>query len=268
MNFEELMDSYRNDDNYVIKKSNQDSNICYVFFSSHGLYKENNNIYVLKKVHDTNRYEWLSIFENHKISKNCKKAIFVRDIKKIFYIEGINKRIDSLEKLTLFLKTETEGMDVYLVGSSAGGYAAYIVSGFLNNVKRIYSFGGVVDLNEHTTYLEYLKTHKNRNVVEVVNSINQNAFIIHFCGSQNIESINGINIIQRLISDDRIAIVPLKSIEHAPRPTGRDIIKLLACSDKHLLKIKRKTNGKKEISNFSFSIINIGFLRATLYKIF
>lgn len=268
MTFDELMDSYRNDDNYIIKNSNQDSNVCYVFFSSHGLYKENNNIDVLKNVYDTNRYEWLSIFENQKISENCKKAIFVRDIKKIFYIEGINKRIDSLEKLALLLKTETEGMDVYLVGSSAEGYAAYIVSGFLNNVKRIYSFGGVVDLNEHSTYSDYLKTHKNRNVVEVVNSINQNAFTIHFCGSRNIESLNGINIIQRLISDDRISIVPLKSIEHAPRPTGKDIIKLLACSDKHLLKIKRKTNGKKEISNFSFSTINIGFLKAILHKIF
>ena len=268
MTFDKLMDSYRNDDNYLIKESNKDSNICYVFFSSHGLYKENNNINVLKNVHDTNRYEWLSLFENQKISKNCKKAIFVRDIKKIFYIEGINTRINSLENLALFLKKETEGMDVYLVGSSSGGYAAYIVSGYLNNVKRIYSFGGVVDLNEHTTYLEYLKTYKNRNVVEVVNSVKQNAFTIHFCGSQNKESLNGINTIQRLIPDDRLAIVPLKSIEHAPRPTGRDLIKLLTCSDKHLLKIKRKTSGKEEISNFSFSIINIGFLRAVLYKIF
>ena len=48
MTFDELMDLYRNDDNYITKNSNQNSNICYVFFSSHGLYKENNNIRVLK----------------------------------------------------------------------------------------------------------------------------------------------------------------------------------------------------------------------------
>lgn len=267
MTFEELMNSYRAEDNYVIKESNPDSNVCYIFFSSHGLYKENNNIDVLKNVHDSNRFEWLSIFNNPKIMLHCKKAIFVRDILKVFYLDGISKKNNSLEKLALFLKKETEGMDVYLVGSSAGGYAAYIVSNYLKNVKRIYSLGGIVDLKEHSTYLEYCSLHNNNGVTEVVNSINKEALIIHFCGSQNQESIKGMSIIHKLVSDDRLAIVPLKSNSHAPRPTGKDLIKLLTCSDKHLQKVKRKIGDRNEIGYFRFSVINIGFLKAIISKI-
>lgn len=267
MKFDELMDIYRNEDNFIIKESNKHSNNCFVFFSSHGLYKENENIEVLKNIHDTDRYEWLSLFSNHKVARCCKKAIFVRDIKKIFYLEGINNRVDSITKLAMFLKKETEGMDVYLIGSSAGGYAAYIISNYLQNVKRIYSLGGILDLNEHSTYLDYLKSHSSIGIKDVVDSINEESFIVHFCGSQNVESQRSIKILRSCLSSKKCAIVPLKSKGHAPRPSGDDLIKLLTCTDAHLEKIKKKTNGKEEISNYYFSIINIGFFSATLKKI-
>lgn len=267
MKFDELMDIYRNEDNFIIKESNKHSNNCFVFLSSHGLYKENGDIEVLKRMHDTNRYEWLSLFSNHKVAGCCKKAIFIRDIKKIFYLDGINNRLDSITKLAMFLKKETEGMNVYLIGSSAGGYAAYIISNYLQNVKRIYSLGGILDLNEHSTYLDYIKLKSNLGIKDVVDSINKESFVVHFCGSQNVESQKGIKLLRSCLSSKKCAIIPLKSTEHAPRPSGEDLIKLLTCSDKHLKRIKRKMRSKTEVGYFQFSIINLGIIKATINRI-
>ena len=55
--------------------------------------------------------------------------IFVRDMWKQWYINGINQKIDSVEKVIEFLRTETENMRVTTVGNSSGGYMATLESG-------------------------------------------------------------------------------------------------------------------------------------------
>ena len=46
------------------------------------------------------RYEW----ENISKDVNAKKLIFMRDIKKNWYQKGINKKINNINKIVLFLK--------------------------------------------------------------------------------------------------------------------------------------------------------------------
>lgn len=259
---DELVQLYYKDDNFLINHCSSNSNICCIFFSSLGLYKYN-DINDLKRVHDTDRYEWKSICDSKAVRSHYKKIIFVRDIGKVFYLQGINERINSINKLASFLIKETNGMKVYCVGSSAGGYIAYIISNYLKNVERIYSIGGVVDLNEHSTYLEYKKKNKNFHPIEVISAINKDSYVIHFCGSRNTESKRGVPIIKSISNQNKCIIIPLKSKEHAPRPSGADLIKLLVCDDRYLDKMSKKVSNKEEIGFYQFSVINIGFFRAT-----
>lgn len=264
---DDLINNYYIEDNFLIKEySLNNSNICYIFFSSLGIYKHN-DIDGLLYIHEHDKYEWKSLCENKTIIKHCKRIIFIRDIKKQFYLDGINKRINTIKKLALFLKKETNGLDVYLVGSSAGGYAAYIISNYLDNVKRIYSLGGVVDLKEHSTFLERQDINKHIDVDDLVTSINQKAFVIHCYGFNNQESLRGVAVLSRIIDGNKALFIPLNSKDHAPRPSGHDLIKLLTCTDEHLYSIKKQIIRKKSITFFRFSIINLGFFRAIIYGI-
>ncbi|MGD2183193.1 hypothetical protein [Lusitaniella coriacea] len=73
------------------------------------------------------------------------KVIFVRDVFKQWYLEGINSKIDSIESLVEFLKQETQGLKITCVGSSAGGYAATLF-GTLLEATRIFNFSGQFSL--------------------------------------------------------------------------------------------------------------------------
>ena len=120
-------------DNYKILSCNKKSKYCLVCFSSNGLKLENEN-----------RYEFQNITNNRKIRKFYNKIIFVRDVKKHFYIEGINSDINNLEKTIFFLQEKTEGLIVRTIGNSSGGFMAFLTSCNLKNVELCYSFSGVL----------------------------------------------------------------------------------------------------------------------------
>ena len=115
--------AYNEKANYLIEydDNNSDSGICAIYFSSHGIYYPNNEEQFRKRILEKNYYEWyrLRIPQAH-------KHIFVRDVFKQWYFTGINAKINTPEKLLLFLKKETEGYKTVCVGSSAGGYAAIL----------------------------------------------------------------------------------------------------------------------------------------------
>ena len=74
------------------------------------------------------------------------RNVFVRDVKKQWYLDGINSEINSIPKLVDFLKTLSEGMETVCVGNSAGGYAASLV-GSLMDANRVLNFSGQFELN-------------------------------------------------------------------------------------------------------------------------
>ena len=67
-----------------------DIKVCYIFFSSHGLYFPNTLEEFEEKVVKQNRFEWENIASSKEIRKVCGRAIFDRDIYKQYYVSVIN----------------------------------------------------------------------------------------------------------------------------------------------------------------------------------
>ena len=131
---------YINLPNYKIEYNNScKENICAIYFSSNDIYYPNNEEIFRKRIVEKNFFEWY----NTRI--NARKHIFVRDIFKQWYLEGINAELDSPEKIFEWLKVETEGYEVVTVGSSAGGYSA-VLYGSLLEAQKVIAFNAQFSL--------------------------------------------------------------------------------------------------------------------------
>lgn len=119
----------------------------FFFFSSNAIYYPNTREQFDETIIRNDRYEWENLASSESLVQNSGMHIFVRDIYKQWYVEGINTRINSIEKLLDYLKTLTEGYEVITVGNSAGGYMAVIAAGFLNALQ-CFNFAGQVSLEE------------------------------------------------------------------------------------------------------------------------
>jgi hypothetical protein len=136
--------TYQHELNYKIQYSTDefcDKSLCVIYFSSNEIYYPNSKESFEKSILKKDKYEW----QNSTI-KRAYKHIFVRDIQKQWYIEGINASINTPTQLLNLLLTETAGYTVYTIGSSAGGFAA-IVYGSLLHAKRVYAFNAQLNLN-------------------------------------------------------------------------------------------------------------------------
>ncbi|MFT3949347.1 MAG: hypothetical protein QM763_20455 [Agriterribacter sp.] len=136
-----IAEFYNNNPNYIIEYDHAVSKeYCVVYFSSNDLYYPNNEIAFTESVVNKNKFEWYKtrVGFGH-------KHIFLRDIKKQWYLTGINSNINSPEALFNFLKEETKGYKPILLGSSAGGFISVIL-GQLLNAERIYTFNGQFEI--------------------------------------------------------------------------------------------------------------------------
>ena len=132
---------YSNNDNYLIEyNALANENYCALYFSSNDLYYPNNELAFNEQLVKKNRYEWYGTRINY-----ASKHIFLRDVKKQWYLTGINATLDTPQKLSDFLKKETEGYKVIALGSSAGGFAS-VIHGQLLNAEKIYTFNGQYEI--------------------------------------------------------------------------------------------------------------------------
>lgn len=115
--------------------------ICTIYCSSNNIWYPNEEACFRRSFIENDYYEW----RKTRIA-NVQKEIWIRDIYKSWYVTGINRELDSIEKLISFLKEETVGYDVILIGSSAGGYLASLLSKPLKAVRSIV-FSAQFDLN-------------------------------------------------------------------------------------------------------------------------
>ncbi len=132
---------YNEQPNYLIEYNEEaKKKYCIVYFSSNEIYYPNTESVFVSDIVKKNRFEW------YRNRINCGyKHIFLRDIKKQWYLEGINSTLNSPEKLAEFLWEETAGYHTIMVGSSAGGFAAALF-GSMINAKRILVFNGQFEL--------------------------------------------------------------------------------------------------------------------------
>ena len=132
---------------------------CAIYFSGSGIFFPNTEEALEKAIIREDRYEWY----NHRIT-NAEKHIFVRDVAKQFYVNGINKKCNNLILLIEFLKQETKEYKIIAVGSSAGGYAATLIGSILN-AERIFCFSGFFSLNHISYDVWYLVGEKRNDVI-------------------------------------------------------------------------------------------------------
>ena len=140
-----IAEAYTQNPNYLIEFSAEtepDDQYCILYFSSNDIYYPNNVETFRAQILNKNKFEWYQT----RIKKG-KKHIFLRDIKKQWYLTGINHEINTIEKLAEFLRKETGGYKIIALGSSAGGFAAVLLGSMLN-AETLYTFNGQFMLND------------------------------------------------------------------------------------------------------------------------
>ena len=141
-----LIQAYEKD-NYYYVDTDADTNICYIFFSSNGLYYPNTEEVLREQIFEKDRYEWKWVAKNSSVYNRAGRVIFVRDIYKCWYSRGISHKVNTIDKVLELLKTLTEGYRVITVGSSAGGYMA-VLSAIKLNAEFCFNFSGQYHISE------------------------------------------------------------------------------------------------------------------------
>lgn len=135
-----VKDVYTNATNYHIDYDDSCSEyICAIYFSSNDIYYPNQEDIFRKRIIEKNFFEW------YHTRIRAHKHIFLRDVFKQWYLEGINAKLNTPEKVADWLEHETTGYRVVTVGSSAGGYAA-VLYGSLLNAERVIAFNAQFSL--------------------------------------------------------------------------------------------------------------------------
>ena len=135
---ENVVRAYNDLDNFQVIDNNSLEAIdaTVIYFSSNGLYYPNTRDNFINSVLVKNRFEWKS-----QGFINAKRLIFIRDIRKQWYIGGINKKNPDIESITSLISKYHESSQLICVGSSAGGYAA-VLFGCLLKASYVVSFNG------------------------------------------------------------------------------------------------------------------------------
>lgn len=136
---------YNNFENIEVEDIDASRNLCYIFFSSNGLYENNFEKFYMSMIEE-NRFEWKSIAEAVKKRKCVGRIIYIRDVYKRFYIHGINKELNTVSKVLDKLKDLTEGYKVITIGVSSGGYMA-TVAGVELGAESVFSISGQFDIS-------------------------------------------------------------------------------------------------------------------------
>lgn len=135
----EIVENAYSKQNYRILEHNG-GGYCVIYCSSNDIWYPNEEYAFRNAILEKNRYEWENIH-----SKLASKEIYIRDIYKSWYVTGINEKIDTIDKLVHFLKTEIGELPTILIGSSSGGYLASAL-GCILNAEYVIAFSAQFEL--------------------------------------------------------------------------------------------------------------------------
>ena len=208
----------------------------------------------------------MNISKCKEIRQKASKFIFIRDIYKNWCLEGINARLNSIEKLADFLKNEVAGKRVITVGSSAGGYMA-IALGCLLNATFIYAFSPQVSLDEydkfhHVKYLNQYRKDERGKWLSLRNMIEnyRDGDIFYFYPTRCAEDIAQYEIINS-IANEKLHIFGVKFAQHGTPIYGESVKKTLCMEAAQLITLCKKYNGK-EISRMRYMGDTSGWIKA------
>lgn len=135
-----LVEAYKGN-NYQCFDTGVDSDLCYIMFSSNGLYFPNTREIFEQEIQKKDRYEWKWVVRNSHIPQLAARIIYVRDIYKCWYTKGINERDNTIDKTLRRIEELAKGYRIITVGSSAGGYMA-VLTAIKLNAEYCFNFSG------------------------------------------------------------------------------------------------------------------------------
>lgn len=143
-----IYEVYNNEQNIYYKKTNSKHKRAIIFFAGNAIFYPQTKEVFISKIIRNNYFEWERIAKNRKILKYYSLIIFVRDLNRCWYTKGINKNINSFDKVIKLIEDLTKNYEVTTVGNSAGGYMA-ILTGLKIKAKRIFNFSGQIELDKN-----------------------------------------------------------------------------------------------------------------------
>lgn len=229
----ELVEKELDKPNYLIDGSGEEGDYAVIYFSSNGVFGDNDVELFKKNIIGKNKFE----FYQSRVNK-ASKHIYVRDIRLKWYLNGINRELNSFKKLLNFLKEEIKNRKIITVGSSAGGYAS-VLFGILLNAEYIFSFSGQFVL-PGTNLVGLVKRSDIPIFYMLSTKVNQDV--------KQVSSVEGI---------ENVYVLPLKSKVHGVAVT-KDTLKRIMNSDLETLK---KMYDGKNTNEKTFIIKHFGLLQ-------
>ncbi len=254
-NSEIVKEQYKKD-NYKVIETGANSKKAIIFFASNGLYFPDNEETFKATVIEKDRYEWLKVSKDEKITDYYSKIIFVRDIYKKWCVNGINKEINTLDKVVELLKGLTEGYEITTCGNSAGGYLS-MICGTLLKAEKIFSFSGQFSIVEQIEKLVVLKEEaKNPDKFKYydLSGIVKKGFYFYPSRCEN-------DILQHKYVENNSGICsfPVVSSDHGSTVDFACYKYLFTMSEEELMTLHKRFEGKKEISPGQISKLIVPF---------
>jgi len=216
--------------NYKIIHGFVQNNRCLLVVSSNGVYVNNTYEDLYDSIVCADRYEWQKTAEE--LLFWYEKIIFIRDVRKQFYVTGINANISSIDNLIDWLSKETIGYKIVIAGSSAGGYLALAICNALS-CEYVVTFGAQINLYIHNNVLtEYYYLSKYKDNIkyskwyDLSDMLSENKVSILFFYSDKCEM--DVNQLQCVKDNQKIIPIPINSSVHAQPLNRKALVVLLA----------------------------------------
>lgn len=199
--------------NLMIEEGDDPESCLYaVYCSSNGIYYPNNDEVFRKRIIEQNKYDWRS----NRIKGRFCKHIYIRDILKQWYVEGINSELDTIFKVAEWIRTYAKpNAEFVFLGSSAGGYMSICLASILGGMAFACSPQVKLRLSDkypalikHNDDYEYSKMYDLEDVIK--NSKKSSDYFI-ICGAYNEEDNRQIGSIASL---DKCHVIKLKTDLH------------------------------------------------------
>lgn len=241
----------------VVDVLDEASNLCVVYFSSNELYYPNTEYAFHNTIEKRDKYEWI----NTKYP-GAKRLIFVRDIQKQWYLEGVSVKNNTPELLANQLKELCKDYTIYTIGSSAGGFAA-LLFGSMIKAKRVYAFNAQLDLNIiikdsspliNPILFKYQYNESRSKYYQVSNFLNANTKYFYFQSAKS-----GMDIVQYETCSKKSL---LKKIEFSTSNHGFPFLRHNLLFVLGLTEDELEEMAKHKLHPFVFSIKVDGFWRA------
>ena len=241
---EMVLQAYQ-DDNYQCVKTGVKSDLCYIFFSSNGLYYPNTREVFEEQIMKKDRYEWKWVVIHSQVPKRAGKIIYVRDIYKRWYSQGISSRVNTIDKVLNLLKRITEGCRVITVGSSAGGYMA-VLAAIKLKAEYCLNFSGQYYISRELNNPYY-------NIAEIMSEYKGQIF--YFLPSrcdadrQSYRLVAGMECVKEFL---------FKDVKHASTMLTGNMSYIIGQSGEELLDLYERNKGK-EINKIVFLVQTVPF---------